>query len=424
MDAETDREPARETYDGEVDVVVHPGETGRAHAWIKLTYSLADGACRLAEPQPLFHDIRDPEIEPRIQAGTDYWWHKEATDVVVQGSAFASRPGTHQLEVSVQVGDVHKRVAVFGRRAVTWGPDGRPGMADPEPFESVPMTWDNAYGGIDQRVGPEDPDDPMAWLMLDVDHPGLYPRNHVGRGYLVEPEPLPDLFLPQLEDPDDLLAADRLVVGDARRWYLQPLPWCLDWVNLDSFPRSVFFTEDVDAWFPGPQDAKMPEVRRGFLMEGYRSVMKQRPGVGPHPRFCQGASHGLIIPNVIGGEPVVIRGMHPERPEVAFALPAPPQLQITVEGDRQQVQPRLHSVVCRPAEELLTMTYAADRPLTRPFIPGVHGKIPVSLTVNGDEPLEYETPTPVRERVAAAQQEAQRKARKGRRRRRRGPKDR
>ena len=70
------------------------------------------------------------------------------------------------------------------------------------------------------------------------------------------------------------------------------------------------------------------------------------------------------------------------------------------------------------------MTYAAQRPLTRPFIPGIHGKIPVWLSVNGDEPLEYDTPTPVRERVAAAQQEAKRASRKGRRRRRKGRKDR
>ncbi len=412
------RKPSRETYDAEVDVVVTPGDTGFAQAWIKLTHSAAGGSCAPAEPEPLLHDLRDPDSEPRTQPGTDFWWYKEATDVVVRGSAFAPAPGARTMEVSVQVGQVSKRVAVFGPRAVTWA-DGRPRVADPEPFEAVPMTWDNAYGGVDIRVTPDDPDDLMTQLMLEVDHPGRYPRNAAGFGYMVLPGELPEVFMPQLEDPDDLLTAERLVVGDARKWYLQPLPWCLDWVHPETFPRNVLFSDAVDAWYPGPEDAGMPEVRRGYVMEGYRTMMKQRDEAGPHPRFCQGASHGLVLDGITGGEPVVIRGMHPERSEVSFSLPAPPQLEITVEGDRQAVEPRLHSVVCWPAEEKVTMTYAARRPLTRPFIPGVHGKIPVSLSVNGDAPIEYETPTPVRERVAEAQAEAKRASRKGRRRKRR-----
>lgn len=418
MTTDSQRKATRETYDAEVAVVPYSGEPGQAHAWIKLTYDLGGGACRVAEPEPLLHDMRDPELEPRIVAGSDFWWFKEATDVVVQGSAFASSPGVRRMEVSVRVGAVEKRVAVFGPRAVTWS-DARPAIEDPEPFEAVPMTWDNAYGGVDARVVPEDLDDPMTRLMLDVDLPGLYPRNAAGLGYLVEPDEIPDVHMPQLEDPDDLLTPDRLVVGDPRRWYLQPLPWCLDWVHPETFPRKVLFAAAADAWYPGPEDASMPEVRRGYLMKGYRSLMEQH-GLerGPHPAFCQGASHGMVFPDLKAGTPVVIEGMHPGRPEVSFSLPAPPHLEMTVEGDRQEVQPRLHSVVCRPAEERLTMTYAANRPLPRPFIPGIHGKIPVSLTVGADAPVEYQTPTPVRERVAAAQSQAQPTGHKRRRRRR------
>ncbi len=417
---ETDeRTPARDTYDAEIDVMPNPGEPGRAHAWVKQTYDLAGGGCRAAEPEPLLHDLRDPNLQPRIVAGTDFFWFKEATDVVVRGSAFAQTSGVRQMEVVAQVGASQKRVAVFGPRAVTWGGDGRPVIGAPEPFEAVPMTWDHAYGGVDARVVPEDLDDPMTRLMLDVDLPGLYPRNAAGYGYLVDPEPIDDVLMPQLEDPDDLLTAERLVVGDARRWYMQPLPWCLDWVHPETFPRKVLFAAAADAWYPGPEDASLPEVRRGYLMEGYRSQMEQH-GLerGPHPSFCQGASHGMVFTDLQPNTPISIKGMHPDRSEVSFSLPAPPRLEITVEGDRQAVQPRLHSVVIRPAEERLTMTYAADRPLTRPLIPGVHGKIPVSLTVDGDAPVDYETPTPVRERLAATQAQAGQKSRKRRRRRR------
>ena len=410
-----------DTYDAMIDIACSPGQEGIAFSRIKLTYSVSEGVCRPTSAEPLFHDIRDDNIKPRYVAGTDFWPDKEATDVVVRGSAFAGGGTSRRsTEVSVQVGGTSKRVAVFGPRAVTWRSDGRPHIEEPRPFEEIPMTWDNAYGGMDWRVTPEDPHEMETQTMLSVDHPGIYPRNPFGKGYLVEPGVVPEMLMPHLEDPDDLLSAERLIVGDARSWYRQPIPWCLDWVHLGLFPRPVLFAPENEPWYPGPEDHTLPEVRRGFLFAGYRGSMERRTlEEGPHPSFYQGASHGLVIPDLGGGAPVVVRGMHPERSEVAFLLPAPPEVEITVEGDRQRVLPRLHSVVCYPAEEKLTMTFAARRPLTRPFVPGVHGKIPVSLSVNGDTPLEYATPVPVRERVALAQEQAARASRKGRRRRRR-----
>ena len=397
----------RPGYFAMVDLLSPEQPGGRTYALVKQTFSVRDGACRLAPPRPLLHDYRREDLEPRIRADTDFWHTKEATDVVVLGAARGG-PDVCRSEVSVKVGEVVKRVTVFGRRAVTWSPDGRPYIQPPEPFDEVPLTAEHAYGGVDWRVQPEDAGDPATVVRMQTDHPGLYPRNPFGKGYLVVPGEVPEMEMPNLEDPSDLLTAEWLVTGDPALWHRQPLPWCLDWTHPAAFPRNVMFTAGVDAWFEGPEDVAMPEVARGLLEPGYRSMMADRDMTeGPHPRFFQGASHGLVINDPGPGAPVELRGMHPELDVVSFSLPPPPSLRMAVDGDWQAVRPRLHHVICEPGEERVSLVYGADRELTRPFVPGIHKKIPVALSVDGDAPLEYDTPPTVKEQMAAAMNEAQ-----------------
>lgn len=397
------RTPARETHDAVVDLLSPHEPGGAAYALIKLTYAIDvdDGACRLAEPEVLRGDLRREDLEPRIPADTDFWPVKEATDVVVLGSAYGRRSGVCERVVSVTVGEACKRVAVFGRRAVTWGSDGRPRVEAPEPLCEVPLTREQAYGGLDWRVRPEDPDDRLTRARLMTDHPGLYPRNPFGKGYLVEPGQVPELLMPSLEDPDDLLTADRLIVGDPRLWYRQPLPFSLDWFHPACFPRNVFFAADADAWYPAPEDDALPEVRRGLLPSGFRAAMEARALVeGPHPRFVQGASHGLTFAHLGEGTPVTLVGMHPERERVTFAVPAPPAVRMGVDGDWQAVPTRLHHLVVRPAEGRVNLVYGVLRALNRPFVPGIHKRIPVAVSVSGEAPVSYETPPTIKEQIA------------------------
>ena len=271
----------------------------------------------------------------------------------------------------------------------------------------MPLTPDRAYGGVDLRVqlAEEERGDLMMLFFLQSDHPGLYPRNPAGKGYQVLPGEVEDLELPNLEDPDDQLTAERLVTLDPRRWYRQPLPWHLDWVDPTTFPRCVFFRPGTDVWFPGPEDRALPEVARGYLAPGFRASMEgRRPEQGPAPRFFQEASAGLVVAGLRGGEPVRLSGVHPERPSLAFSLPPPPRLELSVEGDRQAVVPRLHQLVCRPEEETVTLVYGARRPLPRPFVPGVHARIPVALSVDGGAPIRYVPPSTQKALVEQAAQ--------------------
>lgn len=401
------RQPARPDYDAAISFATLPevGDFPVAYALVKFTLKLAGNAARPAPPEPLFHDIRDETIKPRIRHGTDYWPRKEATDFVVVGSAFAPNAApVRTMTVSAQVGSVSKRVQVSGRRLVEWAGGEVAWVPPPQPFTEMPLTYENAYGGIDWRVGPWPPGERPGYPWgREVDHPGMYPRNPFGKGYLVVPGDVPDFEMPNLEDPDDPLTQERIVTRDPKLWCRQPLPWCFDWVHVMTFPRYVFIHRGVDAWFPGPQDAAMPEVRRGFCPANYRDMMNARQESHPHLRFYSEGSHGLVLRDLKGGEPVTLKGMHPAEPTIRFDLPAPLRsLEFEIEGKREAVRPRFHHVVCRPAEKVVNLVYAAEVRLPRVFVPGIHKHIPVAIRVNGDAPVPFPTPPTVREVADAA----------------------
>jgi hypothetical protein len=402
--ADDERKPVRDAYDAEVVLFPVRGIARRAFGLVKMTFKIVDGNCKLLQADPLLHNFFDETLKPRLRPGCDFWLRKPATDVAILGSAYApnGKPA-REMQVGVQIGARQKRIAVFGDRRIEWK-NGAPSISAPERFEEIPVTYENAYGGIDWRV-PVSENDPhcqnAAW---EVDWPGLYPRNPFGKGYLVYSEPLADAVMPNLEDPSDLLAANRLIVGDPQLWYRQPLPWCFDWVRPVTWPRCLFFAVgDADAWYPGPEDEQMPEVKRGFLPRDYRAKLKANAEEGILPEFFQEAAYGLVLGNLKGNEPVLIQGMHPEQSVLSFNLPGMiPAIELEVDGDRTPLKPRLHSVICEPAEEKVALVWAADDDLPRKFIPGVHKYIPVGIRVNGDEPVFFEAPPTAKEQIRDA----------------------
>ncbi len=410
------RKAIRDTYDAVVDMSSSSRTGAYIYLIVKFTYKIINGSCQIDDPVPLYHDLRDETLEPRLKAGTDFWVEKEMTDFVVQGHAYAPAGiPAEKMEVAVHVGRSVKTVVVFGKRMIRWDRTGKIHITAPEPFLKLPLTYENAYGGIDWRVIPDDADTPETQFRLQTDHPGMYPRNPFGKGYLVVDGEVPDMEMPNLEDPDDLLTEDRLITGEPKLWYRQPLPWCFDWVHPYTFPRYIFFDELVDAWFPGPEDEEMPEVRRGFLPADYRSYTKDRAfSAGPHPMFYQEASYGMVFREVRPGERIVLKGMHPEKGVISFSLPErPPNLEIEIEGDSEPVYPRLLSIVCRPEEETVSMVYVGTRELPRLFIPGIHKHIPIRGYVDGDQPVEYETPPTFKDKLENAKKEHRENAKEG-----------
>ncbi|WP_437305628.1 DUF2169 family type VI secretion system accessory protein [Sorangium sp. So ce388] len=388
----------RETYDAVLELGPWEGVCPTAYVLVKKTFTIAGRKCELAPPRPLINDPRDETLVPRLPAQVDFWPSKAATDFVVRGAAYApgGRPTT-QMSVEASIGAASKRIAIFGRREIRWTAGGRPVIDDPEPFTVMPVIWELAYGGTDPRVElqgevslPQ-----LGMTSMGMDHPGTYPRNPLGKGYLVELAPVHGAELPNLEDPLDLLTVERLVTKDPALWYKQPLPACFDFLPPLAFPRQLGFGPSVEPWFPPPDDERLPEVRLGMLPAGYRGA--RAPGLSP--RFFQEAPPGFVLDAVRGDEVVRIVGMHAERPSIEFTLPRAPSIAFMIEGGRVPVVPRPHTILVEPAVERVSLVYGATVPLPRTFVPGIHKYIPVAVRVDGDRPIHYQAPPTLRDRM-------------------------
>lgn len=101
---------------------------------------------------------------------SDFALRKPRCDVLLNGSAHApdGRP-TERVRVGLEVGTVRKSFTVVGGRLWT-GTSAGPRPGPPEPFITMPITYDRAFGGMD----PIDPDET---------HRAAYMANPIGRGF-------------------------------------------------------------------------------------------------------------------------------------------------------------------------------------------------------------------------------------------------
>jgi len=374
------RRPSHSAFDALVGL--HPLEEIPTHAYgiVKLSYALHESGPCLRDAEALGVAPEDRPPSQAFAPANDHALFKLSTDVVVLGSAFFSRPTTHG-RISVLAGGASKRIEVFGRRRASWSPRRGVIFSEPEPITRVPVVAGYAYGGWDPRVVVP-PSESLAELVLEqADHPGIYPRNPQGRGYVVVGEAVEDIELPWLEDPEDLLTPERFVVEDPARWWQQPQPAFLGWCFANSFARMVHL--GVDPWFPPPDDERLPEVAAGQLRRGFRHTESWQAGE-VDLRFWQEAPAPFSRASLAPGDPIVVTGMHPRGETVGFSIPPPPSLKLELEGRTLRSRLHLSSVVVRPAERVATTTWIvrADR-LHRKFIPQVHAEIPLALRVDG-----------------------------------------
>ena len=194
-----------------------------------------------------------------------------------------------------------------------------------------------------------------------------------------------------------------MIVHDPARWYLQPRPRAFHWLQPLMFPRYVFM--GVDAWLPGPEDERMPEVAEGYLESGYRTTqITGRADHLPTLPFFQEAAPVLTLSQLDPGTPVLIQGMRPGGRDVSFRIPQTPRVDIIVEGTVESAAARLTNVLIEPDRDQVSFTYSAIRhELPRKFTAGVHGHIPISVQIDGDDPVLYSTPPTIRAQIEAAQ---------------------
>ncbi len=163
---------------------------------VKATYAIgATGGLELANTQRPVDFAGSHWGEPEttsLKFEPETAFTKPASDVVIVGEAHAPRPDTAEMDVRFQVGDIRKSLRVTGDRRWEKALIGAR-MSDPEPFETMPLVWERAFGGWDTSSDkPKNHD----WE----------PRNPIGTGFRGRRAKFEDgLMLPNIESPDALL---------------------------------------------------------------------------------------------------------------------------------------------------------------------------------------------------------------------------
>ncbi|MGB5986016.1 MAG: DUF2169 domain-containing protein, partial [Desulfobacterales bacterium] len=264
--------------------------------------------------------------------------YKTGTDLVIRGSARADAP-TRQMRVAVELnGRSIQQADVLGSRFCEYL-KGELRFSLPEPFESMPLRYENAYGGrdllcetefLEQLYHAVPGDDlrrirPAAEEIFSSGSPLMYPRNRFGKGYVLEDRR--DLVegreLPNLERPEDRLAPETIIVGNPLNWVKQPLPIGFDYLEPAAFPRCAMMgLPPATLKNPGP----IQEVECGYIPGDYSrgnifTCAKESVPKLIHPQAGHCASLGLWQPFFKGRETIILKGMDPQYPTLEVNLP-------------------------------------------------------------------------------------------------------
>ncbi len=289
---------------------------------IKATYKINHGLrLFLRDDQEPVNFLGKPWSDPE---SSSYKYEPEtafiklATDIVLIGHAHAQAPNTTKLQVGISVGPVKKIVRVVGDRYLVKN-DGVISISDPQPFEKIPLIYENAFGGWDRRDS-------------DPDVFRFEARNPVGTGYRDLALNTNDkVKLPNIEDPDHPFKA----YGDT------PPPAGFGFVSPHWQPR---------ASLAGTYDKAWDEQRKPLLPEDFDR------------RFFNAASPGLVAPGYLkGDEKVIIVNASPEG-RVEFNLPGvpAPQCKVALRGGKSAVlQTQLDTVIINMDENLVFLLWRA-----------------------------------------------------------------
>jgi hypothetical protein len=277
-----------------------------------------DGRCQLAG---LSEPVRQV-AEPHDKFGTsslcyeaDLLGPKITTDMLVLGDAMAPNDRrVTALDVVLQLGPIRKCLRVTGNRIWDSSLLGGLSMSEPEPFERMPVTYENAYGGWDKSAPNE------------REH-RLEARNPVGTGFAVRVENCKGARLPNVE------AANQLI----RHWKDRPAPAGLNAVDCAWSPRRELAGTYDDNW----RRQRFPLWAEDF-----------------DPRYNNCAPRDQQAPTFLGGgERVEVLNMSPGG-RLAFSLP---RIELAFRtrfgGERVDHAGQLCTVLIEPNRSRLVMAW-------------------------------------------------------------------
>ncbi len=279
---------------------------------VKATYSISEDSRLTIAPKP--DPIRPADEfygEPglsSIRYEAEFGPAKITTDAVLIGSAIAPAPDTRALEVSFRVGPVHTRAKVFGERR--WQGALWHHASSPQPFDRIPLTYENAFGGKDTSS-------------KDSKHHGQEPRNPVGRGFFARNSRLKrsGMLLPNIESENGV-------------------PPGFGFIGRDWQPRLSY---------AGTYDEKWKSERMPLLPEDFDE------------RYHNSAHPDLVAPGFLkGNETVEVIGCT-RSGRLAFALPnVQPAAQATFENGREAIALNLNTVLVNTDAMKLNLVWKGD----------------------------------------------------------------
>lgn len=315
----------------------------------------------------------------------DLWPHRARTDLVIQGTARSQRP-VRTLPVGLTVRGSAVRFSqvlqVSGDRVVEAGPTG-PRVSEAAAFEAMPLRYDKAYGGTDERALAADPDREEARMIYDTVGEAedreisaySYPRNPAGKGYVIDPESIVGTQWPNIELPDELLKLER-IAAPRDAWGDRPYPGGFDWFPHAWFPRSAFFGE-----MPPIAGDAVPkaELALGVLPADYpRLPLFKRPRLP----FAQGAHPRLWRHRWLGDERLRVDAIGADGAPLEVALPGVvPEVRLRLPGEPEAVlAAELDLVLVAADARRVTLLWRATQVLARP-LQGAEWKAQTSVTI-------------------------------------------
>lgn len=301
---------------------------------------------------------------------------RETTDVILSGSAHSARGPVQRLSTGVSVGPMHKRVDAIGNRQLRVGTDGALSQTSPEPFTSMPLTWERAYGGRDEGA--------EAVLSFEgIERYGMlaYPRNPHGCGYHIDVDRrrLDGIALPNLSDPDDPVTPASLLAAEYGDWIDRPLPATYLPMDEPTFPRLVHFRLGI-VW--SRHERPVREIQLGALVEA--DLAMGDFGGKPDPRAYNAAAPGLATARLRGDEKVSLWNLHREHEHLELSLPGDvPRMLIEPPNTKTfELEPKLATVHIEPDEDRITLTWAGSMAVGGIYAPEICAQMRRAVTWN------------------------------------------
>lgn len=343
----------------------------------KMTYRIrSNGQCvNDIEAVPINEDLvyYENTDEELLAADLDIYSFKKKTDIIVKGNAQLGK-STRRLIAEVYLGKTRKVIQVSGNRKVILGNQGKVSFSEPDFFEKIPLRYDFAYGGWDKigeyNIESHDAKEAEMYEKAGIDWESgsgyRYPRNPMGKGYLVDltKEGVDQLELPNLEDSIERLTPNELAAGNRFEWAKMPVPACTDWLNLTWFPRINYFGLPTPA---ASLKSTFTENKRGWY-EG--DFLKEKSPPHNFDFLCtNGASLGLQAEYLRGDESGRLINMHPKKNIFDFKLPGKIPV-MRADGRNGKLTPTdsiLHTIVIEPEENRLSLVWRGSAKAIRPY---------------------------------------------------------